>query len=75
MAAPIEVRLKSDPHTGISAAAIDERSTETLLALVGLKGEIVVIARENIAMIVMDADAANEFFDTLFDDADAEAAT
>ena len=69
MAAPIEVRLKSDPHASISVAAIDERSSETLLALVGLKGEIVVIARDNIAMIVMDSGAANEFFDTQFDDA------
>ena len=66
--APIEVRLKSDPHTGISAAAIDDRSNETLLALVGLKGEIVVIARDDIAMIVMDSSAANEFFDTQPDD-------
>lgn len=66
--APIEVRLKSDPHTSISAAAIDDRSNETLLALVGLKGEIVVIARDDIATIVMDSSAANEFFDTLDDD-------
>ena len=64
MSATIEVRLKSSPQTSISATAIDERSNKTMLALVGLKAEIVVIARDNIAVISMDSDTATKFLAT-----------
>lgn len=74
-AAPIEVGLRSNPETTLLAKAIDERSNETTLVLVGLKGEIYVIARDNIAAIKMDPNAADEFFGTQLADAGAGAAT
>lgn len=60
-AVPIQILLKAST-TAISATAFDERSTDGAAVFLGLKGEIIVIPRDNIAAMIMDADAAKEYF-------------
>jgi hypothetical protein len=59
--APVQILLKNST-TAISATAFDKRSTDDTAVLLGLKDEVIVIPRANIAAIIMDADAAQEYF-------------
>jgi hypothetical protein len=53
--------LKISSQTAISAKAIDDRSNETTLIVVGPKDEIIAIPRDNIAFVVMDRHAAKGY--------------
>ena len=59
--APIEIRLKISSQTAISAKAVDDRSNETTLVVVGLKDEIIAIPRDNIALVSMDRPSAKVY--------------
>lgn len=59
--APIEICLKISSQTAISAKAVDDRSNETTLVVVGPKDEIIAIPRDNIAFVVMDRHAAEGY--------------
>jgi len=58
---PIVVRLKSSP-TAINAKAFDERSTATTMVVVGVDGDIVAIAKDDIAVVAMKPELAPEYF-------------
>jgi hypothetical protein len=53
--------LKISSQTAISAKAVDDRSDETTLIVVGPKDEIIAIPRDNIAFVVMDKHAAEGY--------------
>jgi hypothetical protein len=59
--ASIEIRLKINSQTAISARAVDDQSNETTLIVVGLKDEVIAIPRDNIALVVMDEQAAEAY--------------
>ena len=60
---PIQVILKHST-TAIGGTAFDKRSNAVAAVLIGVKGEVVVIPRDNIAAIIMEPEVAeNDFSD------------
>jgi hypothetical protein len=57
----IEIILKNS-SAALSAAAFDDRSTPDTSVFIGLKNEVIVVPKDNIAALVMTPDAAKEYF-------------